>query len=96
LKETVIGALKVPGKDAKLKKEASVSFSEDVDHLLPEEMTWEPPLYFPKGMLTPLPGEENEKEIELIKQIPFEYFKIRVKHYEKYVPSSHDEVLVNR
>ena len=25
-----------------------------------------------------------------------EYFKVRIKHFEKYVPCSYDEVLVNR
>ena len=96
--------LKAPGDgseeilDADGKK---VSFVEGVEgdeepeeSLLPEEQVWDKPENFPKKILTPL--EDNEKEIEIIKTIPYEYFKIRVKHFEQYKPSSYDEVLVNR
>ena len=62
--------------------------------LPPEEQIWDKPKNFPKTLLTPL--EDEEKELSIIKNIPYEYFKIRVKHFEKYDPSSYDEVLVNR
>ena len=67
------------------------------DDLYPHQQIWQPPKDFPRNLLTELPEEEDvNKELDLILGTPYEYFKIRVKHFEIYQPSSYDAVLVNR
>lgn len=63
-----------------------VSFAQVIDKdLPPEKQLWYPPQDFPRDLLMELPlDEEEEKEINLILGTPYEYFKIRVKHFEKY------------
>ena len=89
----------MPGQEAK-KRLSSVSFEhmgDDGEILPPWEQVWDArPTLFPKNLLTALPHEFNEKETAIISTVPFEYFKLRVKHFEKYKASSYDEVLVNR
>jgi len=55
---------------------------------------WEPPRNFPKTLLKPL--YEYDKEISKIQEIPYQYFKIRVRHFEQYEAHSYNDVLVNR
>ena len=39
---------------------------------------------------------EYDEEITKISEIPYQYFKIRVRHFEQYLATSYNDVLVNR